>query len=316
MSNMPLILTLSGVPPRSRPSGSINVLACAVNKLATRPANSNGNEPQQTQPHASPPKQRIIDWFPGGQKEPLPQTKDAVFGRKLQACPGRAGRIRSLARLYLAQYEAALAGSLPAILRPRKMSVSALYLSLLIFILIICGIFLGALLRKMLPEHHLSKDAQDVVRLGTGLVATMSALVLGLLIASAKGTFDTQSSQVKQITANLILLDNLLAQYGPDARPIRKGMRDAIGGFADKIWREKQARTKQPFEANAASEQIYVAIQSLQPKTDLQKSLQARAVQTSTELAQTRMLLVCRLRRPDSDAVPCHSSVLARASFS
>ena len=74
-------------------------------------------------------------------------------------------------------------------------------------------------------------------------------------------------------------------------RPIRKGMRDAIGGFADKIWREKQARTKQPFEANAASEQIYVAIQSLQPKTDLQKSLQARAVQTSTELAQTRMLL-------------------------
>jgi hypothetical protein len=96
---------------------------------------------------------------------------------------------------------------------------------------------------------------------------------------------------VKQITANLIILDNLLAQYGPDATPIRKGMRDAIGGFAEKIWREKQARTKQPFEANAASEQIYVAIQSLQPKTDLQKSLQARAVQTSTELAQTRMLL-------------------------
>lgn len=153
-----------------------------------------------------------------------------------------------------------------------------------------CGIFLGVLLRKMLPENHLSKEAQDVVRLGTGLVATMAALVLGLLIASAKGTYDTQSSQLRQITANLILLDTLLAQYGPEAQPIRKAMRDGVGGFTDKIWQEKQL-TARPFEANAASERIYVAIQALQPKSDLQKSLQARAVQTSTELAQTRMLL-------------------------
>lgn len=168
---------------------------------------------------------------------------------------------------------------------------SALYLSLSIFILIIGGIFLGALLRAMLPEHHLSKEAQDVVRLGTGLVATMAALVLGLLIASAKGTFETQSSQVKQITANMILLDTLLTQYGPDALQIRKDMRDGIGAFTDKIWREKQSRTIQPFAASPASERIYVAVQALQPKTDLQKSLQARAIQTSTELAQTRMLL-------------------------
>ncbi len=61
--------------------------------------------------------------------------------------------------------------------------------------------------------------------------------------------------------------------------------------FADKIWSEKQHRSHAPFEANAASEQIYVAIQSLSPNSDLQKSLQARAAQVSTDLAQTRMLL-------------------------
>jgi hypothetical protein len=169
--------------------------------------------------------------------------------------------------------------------------VNALSLSLLIFVLILGGIFLGALLRKMLPENHLSKEAQDVVRLGVGLVATMAALVLGLLIASAKTSFDTQTSQVKQITANIILLDTLLAQYGPEALPIRVQIRSGIGAFADKIWSEKQHRTNAPFEANAATEQIYIAIQALPPKSDLQKPLQARAAQVSNDLVQTRMLL-------------------------
>ena len=168
---------------------------------------------------------------------------------------------------------------------------NALSLSLLIFVLILGGIFLGALLRKMLPENHLSKEAQDVVRLGVGLVATMAALVLGLLIASAKTSFDTQTSQVKQITANIILLDTLLAQYGPEALPIRVQICSGIGAFADKIWSEKQHRTNAPFEANAATEQIYIAIQALPPKSDLQKPLQARAAQVSNDLVQTRMLL-------------------------
>ena len=76
---------------------------------------------------------------------------------------------------------------------------SALALSFLIFLLTLGGIFFGALLRRALPEHHLSKDSQDVVRLGVGLIGTIAALVLGLLIASAKSSFDTQSTQITQI---------------------------------------------------------------------------------------------------------------------
>jgi len=168
---------------------------------------------------------------------------------------------------------------------------SALALSCLIFVLTLGGIFLGASLRRVLPEHHLSKDSQDVVRLGVGLIATIAALLLGLLIAAAKSTFDTQSTQVTQITADIILLDNLLAQYGPEARPIRQQMRSAIGPFADQIWREKQASSAKPFEANASAEQVYLAIQGLSPQNDLQRSLQARAAQISNDLAQTRLLL-------------------------
>jgi len=168
---------------------------------------------------------------------------------------------------------------------------SAAALSGIIFLLTLGGIFLGTLLRRILPKHHLSEDAQNVVRLGVGLIATIAALLLGLLIAAAKGSFDTQNTQVKQITADLILLDNILARYGPEARSIREQMRSTIGQFADQLWREKQAGVATPFETNAAAEKVYLDIQGLSPQNDLQRSLQSRAAQLSNDLAQARLLL-------------------------
>src|SRR5256885_8052876 len=95
----------------------------------------------------------------------------------------------------------------------------------------------GALLGMFLPGHHLSTDAKDVVRLGTGLIGTIAALVLGLLIASAKSSYDTQSAQIKQMTANIVLLDNLLAQYGPETGAVRNLMRRGLVILADRVWR-------------------------------------------------------------------------------
>lgn len=169
---------------------------------------------------------------------------------------------------------------------------SALAISFMIFVLILFGIAAGSTLRRMLPQHHLSKEAQDVVRLGAGLIATMSALVLGLLIASAKSTYDTQSTQVKQITANLILLDNLLRQYGPETEPIRKDLRTALPAFADKLWSERRDHNRQEhFEALAGTERIYSAMQGLSPKNDVQKALQTRLIQIANDIAQARMML-------------------------
>jgi hypothetical protein len=168
---------------------------------------------------------------------------------------------------------------------------SALALSCLIFALLLGRILLGILLRRALPEHHLKKESQDLVRLGVGLIATIAARVLGLLIASAKSSFDTASGRVKQITADVILLDNLLAQYGSETRPIRETMRTAIPALVDRIWGEKAQSSNLPFQANAAAEKVYLDIQALSPGNDLQRSLQARAVQIATDMAQTRLLL-------------------------
>jgi hypothetical protein len=172
-------------------------------------------------------------------------------------------------------------------------TVSAMAVSLIAFAIIFGGAFLGVFLRRALPGHHLADDAKDVVRLGTGLIGTIAALVLGLLIASAKSSYDTQSSQVQHVTADIILLDRLLAQYGPEARPIRDLIRRAVPAMVERIWGENASQTAKPapFAATSVAEDAFARIGELAPQTEAQRSLKARAVQVSTDLGQTRLAL-------------------------
>src|ERR1700751_5199459 len=87
------------------------------------------------------------------------------------------------------------------------------------------GALVGMFLRGALPEHQVSAETKDVLRLGTGLITLIAALVLGLLIASAKSAYDAQSSQVREITANILLTDLLLARYGPETHTARDLLR-------------------------------------------------------------------------------------------
>src|SRR6266436_6655370 len=170
---------------------------------------------------------------------------------------------------------------------------SAIALSSIAFACISAGALLGMFLRSTLAGHHLSGDAKDVVRLGTGLIGTIAALVLGLLIGSAKSSYDTQSTQIKQLTANIILLDNFLEQYGSETAGVRNLLRRGVNILADRMWGENNSDPAKaaPFEASAASEAFYLKLQELSPQNESQRSLQARAIQTSTDIAQTRLLL-------------------------
>ena len=151
----------------------------------------------------------------------------------------------------------------------------------------------GALLGMFLPGHHLSTDDKDVVRLGTGLIGTIAALVLGLLIASAKSSYDTQSTQVTHMTSNTVLLDNLLMEYGPETNAPRTLLRRGVVVLADRMWRENSsdAAKANPFAASSESETFFAKLQQLSPQNDSQRSLQARAIQIATDIAQTRLLL-------------------------
>lgn len=165
--------------------------------------------------------------------------------------------------------------------------------TLIAFAVILAGALLGAFLRWILPQHQLAEDSRDYVRLGTGLIATLAALVLGLLIGSANSSYDTESSQVRHLTVNIVLLDKLLEQYGPEARGAREALRRAVEPLIERIWREDSTESAKgtPFEASAPGEGAYGEVQSLSPKTDLQRSLKDRAMEVATDLVQTRLLL-------------------------
>ena len=120
---------------------------------------------------------------------------------------------------------------------------NALGISLIAVAVILGGAFGGMWLRSALPEGHFADDTKDVVRLGTGLIGTMAALVLGLLIASANGSYNAQSGHIQHMAADTILLDRLLEQYGPEAKLAREELRQAVDPMVSRIWRESQSRS-------------------------------------------------------------------------
>jgi hypothetical protein len=168
-----------------------------------------------------------------------------------------------------------------------------LLISLLVFALIFGGALVGVVVRPLLSEHHLHPDSRDVVKMATGLIGTLTALVLGLLIASAKSSFDEKTNQVRQMTATIILLDDLLAQYGSEAVSARNLLRQSIQPLANRIWHEEETPTGKlvHFESSAESLAFENEMERLSPKDDAQRSLQSRAIQTFTEGAQIRLRL-------------------------
>ena len=112
---------------------------------------------------------------------------------------------------------------------------AAVAVSLIVFACVFGGALLGILLHAVLPENHLSAESKDIVKLGMGLVGTMAALVLGLLVASAKGSYDAQSTELKQMSANIAFLDRVLALYGLETKETRTLLRGAVARVLDQM---------------------------------------------------------------------------------
>jgi Protein of unknown function (DUF4239) len=163
-------------------------------------------------------------------------------------------------------------------------------ISLIVFACVFGGALLGILLHAVLPQHHLSAESKDIVKLGMGLVGTMDALVLGLLVASAKGSYDTQSAEMTQLTANVALLDRMLAHYGPEAKESRDLLRETVIRVVSQIWADgASAGAASP--QSAGGEVLYDKIQALSPKNDTQRSLQSQALSIAMDTGKLRQLM-------------------------
>lgn len=162
---------------------------------------------------------------------------------------------------------------------------------MIVFVCIFGGALCGMFLRNALPDHHVSSESRSLINLGIGTISTMSALVLGLLVASAKGSYDTQKNDLTVMAAKIVLLDRVLAHYGPEAKDARDLLRASVAGAIDRIWPKDPSRTSQ-FQPAGGLEALYDKIEELSPKNDAQRSLQARALSMVFDLGQSRILLI------------------------
>jgi hypothetical protein len=170
-------------------------------------------------------------------------------------------------------------------------TINSLTISFGVFAVVFGGSIVGMLLRAVVPKQHLSDESRGIIQLGIGLVGTMAALVLGLLVASAKSSYDAQSTELTQASANIILLDRVLAHYGPETKEIRENLRGIVVHLLDQVWSGEGANPSQFASKMTSNEDLYEEIQVLRPMSDLQRSNQSQALAIALNLGQTRWLL-------------------------
>jgi hypothetical protein len=156
------------------------------------------------------------------------------------------------------------------------------------------GTILGSQIRSRLPEHHLHDDSRDVLKMASGMIATLVALVIGLLVSSSKSTYDQASAGVTQIGARVILLDRLLERYGPETKAIRQRMSEGIAASVEQLW--PTGRGLNPslaaIEQKSGMDDVHDMIVQLAPHDEAHRVLRSQAISTCLDLAQSRWLII------------------------
>ena len=170
---------------------------------------------------------------------------------------------------------------------------SAVAVGLLVAACVFAGSVAGMFLHRILPQTHVTKETQDVIRLGTGMLSVLASLVLGLLIATAKSSYDTTNQAVRQYAAELELLNETLRDYGGDAARPRDLLRQHIETLLHDIWPSNGgAPDLNDQRASVLMEHVREQIRALHPVDDGQKWLRDQALSINIELLRERWLLI------------------------
>ena len=159
---------------------------------------------------------------------------------------------------------------------------------------LLLAILIGKVIARTGAGHHLSQDTRDTVKLCTGLIATMAALLLGLLVSSAKSGHDARRSQVIQMAAKIMFLDRVLAGYGPEAADARTKLRTAVEEMVEQVWSVGDRPRAETRYGHEEGDEAYLAIESLSPLDEKQKDLRTHALACAVEIAELRVLLLAQ----------------------
>ena len=165
------------------------------------------------------------------------------------------------------------------------------------FVILVCmlgGMALGSYLRLVLPDDHTRADSKDILMTSAGMMATLIALIIGLLVTSAKGNYDNTTLGITQTGAKIITIDYYLSNYGPDAKSERELVRQATASAIERVWPNEstQGADLAKMEAATGMADVYSKIRGLSPQNDSQKYLQTQALQISADMMQSRWMLI------------------------
>jgi hypothetical protein len=167
---------------------------------------------------------------------------------------------------------------------------------MIVFICTFGGALLGMWLHTTLPEHHLDDDSKETVKLCIGLIATMAALVLGLVTASANSSFNAMDVAVKNTAIDVLTLDRELARYGPETGEIRKNLQRLIGERIEMIWPKDSSKPSilvpMSSRTKSSAEELADAVRALKPRDDSQRALKSRALDLIEVLLKARWLIL------------------------
>ena len=152
------------------------------------------------------------------------------------------------------------------------------------------GLLVGLFLRERLPQHHLKDDSKDILKTSSGLIATLVALVLGLLVASTKSTFDAANTLIMQTGGKFIVLDRYLTLYGPETQKTREELKASLQAGIDTMWPSKGHGNPNAYPMAQGLENVYHAVVQLKPENDTQRQIQS--VQVCNDLVQMRWQVV------------------------
>jgi hypothetical protein len=166
----------------------------------------------------------------------------------------------------------------------------------IVFGLVFAAAIAGMLLRPILPHNLLGSDDKEVVRLTTGVITTMSGLVLGMLVSSAKSSLDARKNEVTEMSAKIVAIDRLLAGYGPEIGEIRTEFRRVVEVGVERIWPHRGAL---PSDLKPAGDgqTLFEQVQLLEPKNDRQAAAIAKAVSLTLDIQQTQWLMFLKTKQ-------------------
>src|SRR5688572_29024871 len=166
--------------------------------------------------------------------------------------------------------------------------------AILAFACLAFAVLLGRASSRRLSSEHLSAETRDTIKLSLGLVATMSALLLGLLVSSAKGAYDSQRQQIDVMAAKIATLDRVLALYGAESDVARRELRTTVENAIARAWPQQSDASSDLTPDFRSGDALYRTVQQLMPSDATQGALKAKAADLTLELAEGRALLVSR----------------------